>query len=270
MAEVCLPCVLVVLYKISVVCSAKPQASPALVLAPMVPSNPAVHLHLTPPEGFTEYLALLLQNGSLPPLSAAQPASPSALSPTPRVPLPTKGRTFSRAGRGTGGVLVEKQKVSRQITAPATKRKSLVDPELETELPLVSDVAESVSVRPAKRARSTKVSGSPLSSSMDADDTAIQSNGGQRSPKSQGSARATPAPPPPELLPNPVSSDCNLSWHLFGNKHNTHRSQPPLSQLLCILYHDQSHVPKYPLLPVSSVCTISRIAWSTGLIILIS
>ena len=113
-----------------------------------------------PPEGFLEYLAFLSQNGSL--VLPFQPP-PLSVAPTPTVesvalpPTPTQGRSFSRANRGTGGVLAEKEKVSKQITASATKRKSLVDPHVEVEVSSVSRVAKTLNPKQAKRPRVSKV-----------------------------------------------------------------------------------------------------------------
>ena len=128
---------------------------PASVIAPM--DRPAPPL----PEGLLEYLALLSQNGSLvptfqPPLILTpQPPLVSTPQPplSPAIPAPTQGRLFSRANRGIGGVLADKEKVSKQITAPATKRKSLVDPQVEA----VSEVSETPNPRQKKRQRVTKV-----------------------------------------------------------------------------------------------------------------
>ena len=105
-----------------------------------------------------ELFTLLSQNSSL--LSALQPPSlpttpAPALQSTP--PPPTQGRDFSRTGRGTGGVLVEKQKVSKDITAPAIKRKSLVDPAIEGQGSSISEVTGGTDARPAKCTKATKV-----------------------------------------------------------------------------------------------------------------
>ena len=97
-----------------------------------------------------EYLALLSQNSSL--LSALQTSSLSTLP----MPLPpTQGRSFSRPNRGTGGALAEKQKASKDITASATKRKALVDPDVET-LPS-SEATTGTNGRQAKRPKPTRV-----------------------------------------------------------------------------------------------------------------
>lgn len=112
----------------------------------------------TMPEGFMEYFALLSQNSTL--LSTLQTPPPSTTSP-PTVPLthaPAQGHLFSRPNRGTGGVLIEKQKVSKEITAPATKHKSLVNPQ-EIQVSPVSEVTEDLNPRQAKRPKVTKACG---------------------------------------------------------------------------------------------------------------
>ena len=109
----------------------------------------------TPPPGFMEYLSLLAQNGSLPGLMVQNPAPPV---PSP----PSNTRSFTRAGRGQGGALTQKKEVSKQITAPATKRKSLVDPDLELQSLSTSDPAGKVpSQKPGKRAKVVKVRAFP-------------------------------------------------------------------------------------------------------------
>ena len=128
---------------------------PASVLTPMDRQAPP------PPEGFLEYLALLSQNGSListfQPLLISTPQPP--LVPTtqppllPAIPAPIQGCSFSRANRGVGGVLAEKERVSKQIMAPATKRKPLVDPQVE----VVSGVPETSNARQPKRPKVVKV-----------------------------------------------------------------------------------------------------------------
>ena len=107
-----------------------------------------VPANFIPPEGLMEYISLLVQNGTFP----VPPASPSPVPPS--IPPPAQGRAFTRAGCGTGGELVEKQKVSKQITAPANKRKTLVDPDIETQ----PAVAENTDIRQAKRPKTVKVS----------------------------------------------------------------------------------------------------------------
>jgi len=130
----------------------------------MVQQNPTGHpvpAHPPPPPGFMEYLSRLVQTGSLPPLMAQTPTTP--LAPIPEVPpSPTETRSFTRPGRGQGGALTQKLKVSKQITASATKRKSLVDPDVEIQSPSTSDPAEkSSSTKPAKRIKTVKVRGLP-------------------------------------------------------------------------------------------------------------
>ena len=133
---------------------------------PMIPPNATGHSNPAqpaPPPGFMELLSMLVQNGSLPAL--ALPASPTGLSVSPPgvlppnvSPLPAEGRSFNRVGRGQGGALTEKLKVSKQITASATKRKSLVDPDLEVQSPSTLDsTGKNLNAKPAKRVRSTKV-----------------------------------------------------------------------------------------------------------------
>ena len=107
-----------------------------------------------------EYLQVLSQNGLLPPMLQPPPSSTPDTSTTqiaPLPPTPTQSRSFSRPNRGTGGVLVEKQKVSKEITAPATKRKSLVDPHIEVEGSSTSAVPGTNNPRQAKRQKVTKV-----------------------------------------------------------------------------------------------------------------
>ena len=122
------------------------------------------------PPGLVEYLAAMVQNGSLP-LSALIPNGsvplPTSQSPampaTPSTPAinalpPAEGRSFTRLGRGQGGALAEKQKASKDVTAPSTKRKSLVDPEVEPQSPLVPNhPSKSTEKRKVKRAKTTNV-----------------------------------------------------------------------------------------------------------------
>ena len=123
----------------------------------MVQPNPSSSAAPALPEGFMEYLTLLSQNSTL--LSSLQPASLPVLQspplPTPPIipPPPSQGRSFSRPNCGTGGALVEKQKISKEITASATKRKSPLDPDIE----LTAEVTDS-NTRQTKRPRPTKVS----------------------------------------------------------------------------------------------------------------
>lgn len=54
--------------------------------------------------------------------------------------------------------MTQKEKVSKQITASATKRKTLVDLDTETQSPSVSDpVGKRTAAKPAKRRKTTKV-----------------------------------------------------------------------------------------------------------------
>ena len=113
-----------------------------------------------PPEGFMEYLQTLSQNGLLLPLLQPQPPPTPDTSTTTSVSLPStsaQGRSFSRPNHGTGGVLLEKQKISKEITAPATKRKSLVDLHVEAEGSLMPVVPGTVNPRQTKRQKVTKV-----------------------------------------------------------------------------------------------------------------
>lgn len=120
------------------------------------PDNPI------PPPGFAECLAFLAQNRSFLSIPTPQPPCPPAASvgTTPDTPTPTtEPRSFTRLGRGVGGALSDKKKVSKQITAPATKRKSQIDPDVEIQLsPPTSGAAKSANPKPAKRAKVTKVS----------------------------------------------------------------------------------------------------------------
>lgn len=107
-----------------------------------------------PPPTYAEYLAFLAQTGSRRP---PQPAT--LIDATPNTPTPpTQPRSFDRPGRGTGGALSDKQKVSKQITAPATKRKSALDPDVEIQLSPTSGTAKSSNQKKAKRVKTTKVS----------------------------------------------------------------------------------------------------------------
>ena len=122
-----------------------------------------------PPEGFAEYIALLSQAGSLfpsflpttpTPQSALQPLHPTtptlALQSTPQ-PSCTAGRSFSHPNCGMGGILTEKEKVLKDIRAPATKHKSPVDLPPVVQVPPMLEVTEGPSQRQAKRPRVTKV-----------------------------------------------------------------------------------------------------------------
>ena len=122
----------------------------------MVRPNPSGSATPAPPEGFMEYLTLLSQNSTL--LSSLQPPSLPVLQPSPLPtpssvpPPPSQARSFSRPNRGTGGALVEKQKISKEITASATKHKSLLDPDIEP----ISDIVDN-NTRQTKHPRATKV-----------------------------------------------------------------------------------------------------------------
>ena len=88
---------------------------------------------------------------------------PLSVAPTPTMesvalpPTPTQGHSFSHANHGTEGVLAEKEKVLKQITASATKHKSLVDPHVEVNILLVSRVAKTLNLKQAKHPRVSKV-----------------------------------------------------------------------------------------------------------------
>ena len=111
------------------------------------------------------YFTYLSQNGSLPATPPAPPpAIPTPPAPSPAIPTPTpapatEARNFNRAGRGTGGALKAKQLASKQVTAPAVKRKAPVDPGPET-LPSTSESIEKANPKPQKRRKIVKVSGS--------------------------------------------------------------------------------------------------------------
>ncbi|KAF9789591.1 hypothetical protein BJ322DRAFT_1105454 [Thelephora terrestris] len=112
-----------------------------------------------PPEGFMEYLAMLSQSGALPfpvPQHLSQPATSIPTTPPTPTPPATEARLFNRAGRGTGGALSEKQKVSKQITAPASKRKSTLDSDAEIELSPSLEAAESANLKQKKRVKTGK------------------------------------------------------------------------------------------------------------------
>jgi hypothetical protein len=104
-----------------------------LSLTPMPPRNDVAPTYPPMPPGVMEYFAMLVQNGSLP-VPTPQPSIPlvAPLSLVPNPTPPTETRSFTRPGRGQGGALAEKEKASKDVTASATKRKSLVDPDIET------------------------------------------------------------------------------------------------------------------------------------------
>ena len=121
------------------------------------------------PEGFAKYIVLLSRAGSLFPLflpttpipqSTLQPLHPTtptpALQSTPQ-PSRTAGCSFSRPNRGMGGILTEKEKVSKVIRAPATKHTSPVGLPPVVQVPPMLEVTEGPSGRQAKRPRVTKV-----------------------------------------------------------------------------------------------------------------
>ena len=117
-----------------------------------------------PPEGFVEYLALLAQNpasfsqfSAFLTQSSQSPSLPSTPTPSSSAPAPG-GRTFNRSNRGVGGELAEKQRASRDITAPATKRKTLVDCDTKVEFSPTPGTTEVSSGGQAKRLKVSKVS----------------------------------------------------------------------------------------------------------------
>ncbi len=104
-------------------------------------------------------ISSLVQNGTIS-LSLLQSLTTSGAPPVPtpaKTPPPTQVRNFTRPGRGTGGVLDEKKRTSRDITASTVKRKTLVDSDIEVESPSGSGAGTSTG-RNAKRQKSTKVS----------------------------------------------------------------------------------------------------------------
>ena len=125
-------------------------------LTSMVQLNPSGSATPAPPEGFMEYLMLLFQNSML--LLSLQLLSLPALQPSPLPtpssvpPPPSQARSFSCPNHGTGAALVEKQKISKEITASAIKCKSLLDPDIEP----ISNIVDN-NTRQTKHPRATKV-----------------------------------------------------------------------------------------------------------------
>jgi len=138
--------------KSTIVPCIEPQpSSPSCSLAQMAPARPLP----TPPPGVAEYLALLAQSGSLPGFMVQDPTPPVS-TPVPSLSsLPAESRAFTRVGRGQGGALTQKQAVSKQITAPATKRKSLVDSDLELHSP--DPTGKGPARKSVKRVKTAKV-----------------------------------------------------------------------------------------------------------------
>ncbi|KAF9777993.1 hypothetical protein BJ322DRAFT_1214923 [Thelephora terrestris] len=163
------------------------------------PNAPSEHVP-PPPDGFLEYLALLSRNGSLP-IPHSSPQTPIAATP------PTPARSFNRPGRGTGGALTEKLKVSQQITAPASKRKSPVDPDIEAQLSLTPETAGGSNANQAKRQKTSasKVTGQrkKLAPAKGSKKSAALAD-----PKPIPSPISTPAPPAPV---RPVSRPAKLT-----------------------------------------------------------
>ena len=130
--KICPPRVFSELYKTLFCSSHQCQTHPGWFI-PMASQNTAgPPVPFTPPPGLLEYLSMFVQNGSLPP-----PGQVPTL-PTPPAPPSSKRRSFTRAGRGQGGALADKQKASKDVTAAARKRKSLVESDVETQPPLAS------------------------------------------------------------------------------------------------------------------------------------
>jgi hypothetical protein len=125
------------------------------VLASMVRPSPTGEPPPAPPAGLLEYLAFLSQNNPALLSTLQAPSVSSASTPTP--PAPSQPRSFSRPNRGTGGALVEKQKISKEIKAPATKRKTLVDVPVEDQVLPAPENAEGPTVRQVKRPKTNKV-----------------------------------------------------------------------------------------------------------------
>ena len=100
--------------------------------------------------------ALQLSLSVLQPLLSAHQPLPFPIESMPTlssVPPPaSQGRSFSHPNCGMGGVLTKKQKISKEITASATKRKSLLDPDVEA----TPEIAEG-NPRQTKRSKATKV-----------------------------------------------------------------------------------------------------------------
>lgn len=133
------------------------QVSPpqcALMARPNATGNTAPAFPASTEEFVRGYLTYLSQNGSLPPSPATSSLPPAVAAPTP-TPA-TQGRSFNRLGRGTGGALKAKQLTSQQITAPAIKRKALVDPDPDT--PPTSEPIENANPKSVKRLKTSKVS----------------------------------------------------------------------------------------------------------------
>ena len=139
------------------------QTLPGWLLVPMLPQNATslpVLTHSTLPPEVAEFLTSLFQNGAVPlPPAGQTPAPPVSSAPPPDIPPPAEGRSFTRPGRGEGGVLVQNRRVSKQITTSATKRRALVDSDVETPPPSTSGpIVKSASTKPpTKRIKTTKV-----------------------------------------------------------------------------------------------------------------
>lgn len=109
---------------------------------------------------------MLVQNGSIIIPASQPPASPVSLAPEVELPLPVslapevelsepspppKSRSFTRSGRGKGGELAGKLKASKDVTAPATKRKNLVEPEIESPPSMINPSSKSADPKPSRK-----------------------------------------------------------------------------------------------------------------------
>ena len=130
----------------------------SVLMAPQNVPGPSAPPHLTPPPGFMEYFSLLVQNGQFPPSTNQTLTPPVPPTPTLDVP-PSESRSFTRVGRGQGGALVDKLKASKEVTAPSRKRKSLVEPDVEVQLPSTpTPIVKNAGKRTTtKRPKTTKV-----------------------------------------------------------------------------------------------------------------
>ena len=128
-----------------------------------------------PNEEIAGLITSLVQNGSIP-IALLQSLTTAGTPPTPtptKTPPSTNARNFNRPGRGTGGVLDEKKKTSKDITAPASKRKTLVNSDVEPQSPSASGSGTS-NGRATKRQKATKVSRLPHNSSATTDELELR------------------------------------------------------------------------------------------------
>ncbi|KAF9789278.1 hypothetical protein BJ322DRAFT_1105135 [Thelephora terrestris] len=129
-----------------------------------------------------------------PPPPVPQPISQRAnvIPALPETPMPvlTAGYEFNQPGRGTGGALTEKVKVSKKIMVSATKQKSFLDTDVIDQLPASPEIVEI-----------------PNPKKIAADNASAQAqakrNKAQASKKSAKSA-TTPVPAGP--IPSPIST----------------------------------------------------------------